>query len=149
MPCPIDCWRHVQLPLPVIICRVEIVFFAEGRHACAGSRASQQNSSSYCRAALPFGALARGSFTLSPTKLGIELAEFRMEVTMVGWSLQCFQSLRSAVVDVPDETVTVLAVCRDVHPPSWPFTTPLGNGARQESPQSRPRGCRKRVNELE
>ena len=27
----------------------------------------------------------------------------------------------------------------DVHPPSWPFTTPLGNGARQGSPRSRPR----------
>ena len=45
-----------------------------------------------------------------PTKLATEFAQVLVEVTVTSWSRQCFQSLRCAVVDVPDETVTVLAV---------------------------------------
>ena len=65
----------VRLPPAVIICRVEIVFLAGGWHSCTGNRASEQNSSSCCRAAPPFGASATSSFPLSPTKLPVEFAE--------------------------------------------------------------------------
>ena len=44
--------RHVCLPLGDTVYHVEFVFFAGGWHPCAGSRASLQNSSCVCRAAL-------------------------------------------------------------------------------------------------
>ena len=56
--------------------------------------------------------LRRGSFPLPPTELTVEFAELLVEVAVAGWSRQCLPSLRRAVVSVPDETVTVLAVSR-------------------------------------
>ena len=132
---PIVCRGHVRLPPVTVASR----WFssAEG----AGSRTSEQHSSSYCGAAPPFAASAQRS--LLPDQLAVDSLSFSWKspwrVGHVSVSRLC-EALSSTSQTRQSRNLPFVG---DVQPRSWLMTTPLAIGTRHGSPRSLPLGCRK------
>ena len=124
MPCSIYGRGHVVLPWVVTSSVASTwFFFAGGGRICVVSRAFLAGGCTYAFEAARQGKTA----VVTVTKLAIQFDKLRRRPGR--------------------DSHGTCRLSGDVHPPSWPVTTPPANGVRHGSPRFLARDCRRRVHE--